>query len=720
MLNIRQRSPSLGNSNWAILSKPYLRQNWKRLMKWRQAPQHFLQAVCAAIAEIMFLRGAGMGACLLIAMFLQPSVLIMGLTGLMAAVTFATVAKLKQDYLNFAPLLFNPLLAGLSVGYLFQLSPASLFLSAAAGAFAFVLTWSLSHILRTVLLLPVLSLPFVAVSWIVHLAAFRYAGLQAAILPVHTYTIGLPLEFEGFLRTLGLIFFLPNIWVGIVVMLLLLINSRIQFFLAIAGYALGTYTRGILTGTFAYVYYDPATLNYILVALAIGGYYLLPSVRSYALAAIAVVMTAILGEAVSVFWAAVGLPVHAFPYNVVTLSLLYLLGSVGRGLLAKYPQASPEKTLDYELTERQRHQGSGHAIALPFAGRWMVWQGCDGRWTHQGLWRYAYDFVIRDEEGQTFRESGLQLSDYYAFQKPVLSPVSGWVSRVVRDLPDCAIGTVDQDRNWGNYVILVDDRGFYVEISHFAQDSIVVNQGDRIERGTLLGRCGNSGYSPQPHIHIQVQLTPEIGATTVPFSFANLRVNDEFCAESTPTESAEVEAVSLDRALLQALSLPLDSQIKFQVLRKGRSLTPLTVTVRMAIDGTFYLDSGKAKLYFRRDDSGFVFHRLVGNDPALAALLIAMPWLPLSRKQGQFWCDYVPIGLVTTQWRQMFYQFGSSLYAPLGSASYRGEWRSENTLVGTISIPFVKQKISTSVTFDRSGQLVAIDIDKQLSLQRIS
>ena len=55
-----------------------------------------------------------------------------------------------------------------------------------------------------------------------------------------------------------------------------------------------------------------------------------------------------------------------------------------------------------------------------------------------------------------------------------------------------------------------------------------MNQGDQIEWLALIGRCGNSGYSPQPHIHIQAQLTPEIGAATIPFSFVNLRMDDVF------------------------------------------------------------------------------------------------------------------------------------------------------------------------------------------------
>lgn len=667
-------------------------------------------ALCAATAEILFLRGAGLGAILLTAMVLQPGVLAMGLTGVVAAVSFAKVLQLDQSYLERGAFLFNPLLAGLSVGYLFQPSVASLFLAGVAGLLAFILTWTLAHILRTFLLLPVLSLPFIAVSWVIHLAAFRYTGLEPAIVPAYAYTFGLPLPLEGFLRTLGLIFFLPNIWVGMVVAVLLLLNSRIQFFLALSSYALGTTIRGILTGTFAYVYYDPAALNFILVALALGGFYLLPSPRSYLVAGLGVALTAVLGEAIGVFWATVALPVHALPYNLVTLSLLYVLGLMGHRLIARSPQASPEKTLDTELTARLRDQGTGRTILLPFTGRWQVWQGCNGQWTHQGLWRYACDFLIRDEQGCTYRGQGLELKDYYAFHKPILSPIRGWVVRVVRSLPDCEIGGVDPDNNWGNAVVLYDDRGFYVEISHFAQHSIKVNPGDRVERGTLLGRCGNSGYSPQPHLHIQVQLSPELGAATVPFSFTNLKMDGEFWPEIMPEEGKTVEPVNLDGCLGQGLTLTLDSQLQFTVVQRGRSIDQLRAIVRMAPDGSFYLDSGKGKLFFSRTEDCFKFHHLEGDDPALAILFMAMPKLPLVTPQvGQQWSDYLPISVVVQGWRRMLYQFASSFYPKLASASYQGEWKSREQLAGVITIPGVDRQLFTQVSFASNGQLLKIE-----------
>jgi Peptidase family M23 len=280
----------------------------------------------------------------------------------------------------------------------------------------------------------------------------------------------------------------------------------------------------------------------------------------------------------------------------------------------------------------------------------------------------------------------------------------------VDDLPDCAIGTVDADHNWGNYVVLYDERGFYVEISHFAQASIGVKPGDRIERGALIGRCGNSGYSPQPHIHIQVQLVPEVGAATVPFSFANLQVDNVFQTEATPAENARLEAVAADQALSQSLTFPLDTQLHFRVVRKEKPIGNLMITNRMAIDGSFYFDSGQAKLFYSRDQDGFMCHRLEGRDPALALLLIALPKLPLVRQTGQCWGDYLPISTVVPGWRRMVYQFGSSFWPHLASARYVGQWQSDSTLMGTITIPGLTKTLPTAVIFDSAQQLLKVSV----------
>jgi hypothetical protein len=226
----------------------------------------------------------------------------------------------------------------------------------------------------------------------------------------------------------------------------------------------------------------------------------------------------------------------------------------------------------------------------------------------------------------------------------------------------------------------------------------------------LIGRCGNSGYSPQPHIHIQVQLTPEVGAATVPFSFANLQVDRAFHTEATPAENTVIEAMPLHQALSQALTFPLDTQLHFVVRQTDRPIGQLTLTNRMAIDGSFYLDSGKAKLYYSRDQDGFMCHRLEGADRDLAMLLMALPKLPLVQSTGHLWWDYLPISTVTTGLRQALYQFGSAFFPRLASARYAGQWHSASTLRGTITIPGVSQKVQTAVSFDLAHQLVEIHV----------
>ncbi len=66
----------------------------------------------------------------------------------------------------------------------------------------------------------------------------------------------------------------------------------------------------------------------------------------YNLAGLAIGLVAVLSEAVSVFWAASGLPVHALPYNLVTLLLLYVLELVGYRWLTRYPQPTPVSVSD--------------------------------------------------------------------------------------------------------------------------------------------------------------------------------------------------------------------------------------------------------------------------------------------------------------------------------------------------------------------------------------
>ena len=71
----------------------------------------------------------------------------------------------------------------------------------------------------------------------------------------------------------------------------------------------------------------------------------------------------------------------------------------------------------------------------------------------------------------------------------------------------------------------------------------VALEGQIVRRGDVLGLCGNSGYSPQPHIHVQVQLGERVGEPTLPFSFLAFRSGEGFVANDVPPVGAAVEAL---------------------------------------------------------------------------------------------------------------------------------------------------------------------------------
>lgn len=633
------------------------------------------------------MRGWGAGALILAVTLLSPNVAIAGLVAVLAAYGFARLIRLDRSFLRSGFYTYNPLLVGLSIGYLFKLTTLTLFFVVTAGVAAFLLTHMLYSMFSYYFRLPVLSLPFVIMSTVAYLAAVRYSNLYVSgLYPrfVSDFDLPLPVWLSGFLQALGAVFFVPNVLAGFAFALILLFSSRILLFLAVSGYYVGTLLLAWLGGSAVQAFADLNAFNFILVAMAIGGVFLIPSRHSYGMALMAVAVSTVLLSSAETVVAQYGLPVFALPFNVTSLTFLYVLGLVQYPYIAPRIGRTPEASLDEYLTERLRYPGSLRTLRLPFAGRWTVWQGFDGQWTHQGSWKHAYDFVMSDAEGNTYEGNGDRLDQYTCFRKPVLSPVRGRVVRVVDHLPDNPIGATDRDNNWGNLVILHDDRGFHVELSHFAQRSIRVAVGDWVEPGTLLGLCGNSGYSPQPHIHVQVQSSEEVGAPTIPFSFVQYLTESRYHANDLPEEGSAVEALHPEKSLDLKMAFVLDEAFSYQVKRNGVKAEKVTLTVRMAPDGTFYFDSGRGRLYFGKHEGTFYHYRVDGDDPALRCLMTALPRLPLALREGMHWRDSIPVGLVTGRWRSALLLWLRSFHHALAQADVSLKARSGTLIEGSV------------------------------------
>jgi hypothetical protein len=473
-----------------------------------------------------------------------------------------------------------------------------------------------------------------------------------------------------------------------------------------------------MVGSSTQAFADINHFNFILIAIAVGGIYLIPSVKSYLLAIISVCTATILLDAVLVFWANFSIPAFTLPFNIVSLTFVYVLG------LIKYPQMAwiikhtPEETLDLYLSNKRRYKGEERTIMLPFSGKWTVYQGFNGKWTHKGSWKYAYDFVITDEDGSTYKSDGFKPEDYFCYRKPVLSPVSGRVVKVIKNIPDNPIGEVNKIHNWGNLVIIKCESQYYVEISHFAEDSIKVEEGNWVERGNLLGHCGNSGYSPQPHIHVQVQETDTVGGYTIPFSFVNYLTGAKYSANDLPDEDTIVEPLYIENKYDSLTSFSLDEEYHYEVFNDGKKIDDLNLKVEMEIDGTFYFNSGKGKLYFGKHEGTFYFFSTEGNDPYLKLMFQALPRLPLSFRENLEWNDGIPIGQVTKGFIRGAVQFISSFKHNIFSTEINLKFNSTKEVSGKIFSRMPRIERESLVELDDSNGFNRIKVDN-IELKRI-
>ena len=72
----------------------------------------------------------------------------------------------------------------------------------------------------------------------------------------------------------------------------------------------------------------------------------------------------------------------------------------------------------------------------------------------------------------------------------------------------------------GNYVRILHDDGTMGVYLHLMKGSVQVQEGRRVQAGSLLARSGNTGNSTGPHLHFVVQRNVGLALESIPFTFA--------------------------------------------------------------------------------------------------------------------------------------------------------------------------------------------------------
>ncbi len=567
-----------------------------------------------------------------------------GLVGCIAVLTTSITAFLfNLDKPTIAKGLFgfNGLLVGLGLGMYYSLSWHLVLIVVLAGIFSLFVSVSMQGVIGKYGL-PYLSIPFLIGIWIFTLATKYFEALGISERGIYTmnelYVVGghklvqlyeffnaatLPPMIKSYFISLSAIIFQYNVLAGMMIAVGLILFSRIAFTLSLLGFGIAFTFYNMIDANITLIEYSYIGFNYILTAIAIGGFFLIPSTRSFISVGVLVPLVAVISIGLSAILMHFHLAIYSLPFNALVLLFLYVLKyrmDYSPKLAEVYYQYnSPEKNLYTFVNYEQRFQFLNYqSIQLPFIGVWTVSQGHDGEYTHQNQWRYAWDFIINDSEDNQFKNDGDAVEDYHCYNKPVTACADGIVEEVVNNIDDNIIGEVNLEHNWGNTIIIKHDDQVYSKVSHLKKDSVTIKKGDAVKTGQVIAKCGNSGRSPYPHLHFQIQALPYIGAATIPYPINNYLKYEEdkstIMSLQIPSKEERISNAENNALVSNAYHFVPGQIVCFEVSGHD-SVQKVEWEVKInAINQTFLRDlKSGAEAYFDTSGNQFYFSQYEGS-----------------------------------------------------------------------------------------------------------
>lgn len=599
-------------------------------------------------AQILFSRSPVTGALLFLATSLMPVMALFGVLAVLVADATARLLGLRREVIAEGTYGYNALLIGLGMGHFYTPSPGLLLVTALVAAASVVLTAALRSWLGGVNL-PILTLPFIVVLALV-LGSAPLLGLAQAPADDASSVVALdlPVAVVAFVRSLGALFFLPRLDAGAIVLVALLVHSRISTVLAATAFAL---IYLLATSVFSLPHDSMLlTLGYngMLTAVALGAVWFVPSSWSFGLGLAGALLSTVLALGSASSFARMALPVGIFPLNAAILLVLFAVRQRARDERPRsvdFESGTPEENLAYARATLARF-GRLYLVPfrLPFRGTWTCTQAVDGAHTHKDQWRHGFDFEVSDAEGRFCGGAGLTVQDFFGFRLPVLATADGTVVEVESSVPDNAVGSMNLEKNWGNYVILYHAVGLYSLVAHLAKGSVKVTPGQVVKSGDVLGLSGNSGRSPRPHVHFHLQATHELGAATLPCSFNDVIMVKggalELVPSRTPLEGDTLRNPSPNDEVAAFFELPLGATFRFQV---GKAVERVLSEVDLLGRYTLRSLDRKACLYYGKTPELFTVYDAAGESSSVLHLLrAALSRAPFDAEEELRWTDELP------------------------------------------------------------------------------
>lgn len=204
---------------------------------------------------------------------------------------------------------------------------------------------------------------------------------------------------------------------------------------------------------------------------------------------------------------------------------------------------SPPKPLNLSVFERNTTK-----MIVPFNEESFVFWG--GTTVEQNYHvaeisqQFAYD-ILMVADGVSYKGDASDNQNYYIYGKEVIAVCDARVAKVISGVQDNIPGELNLSQLTGNTVVLKTTNNEFVLYAHLKEGSIVVEEGQDVVQGEVLGLCGNSGNSSEPHLHLSLQNDVEMfNSTGAKLYFDKLMVNGEEKEDYLPVKEDFIKNIN--------------------------------------------------------------------------------------------------------------------------------------------------------------------------------
>ncbi|MCK6603370.1 MAG: urea transporter [Ignavibacteriaceae bacterium] len=692
----------------------------------------FINAILYSYAQIFFSNRKWFGLLALISTFVFPEIGLLSLLGVVISNFVAVLLKFDKGKTESGFYGFNGLLFGASTAFYYQFSLELIPVVIIFIILTFLISSVLENYMEAAFNLPGLSLPFILSLYIFLIYLGNYTGIESKVLSSGDLPWGISFGkfFDSYFHSLAFILFQPGILTGIVLAAGLLLFSRVLFLLSLIAFTLNYYILMYFLPDYMNSFLITTGFNAILTAFALGGSLVLPSRKSLMLVVISTLLVVIMYGFFYRLLYSTYLPVLVLPFNFIVLSTIYSLKfrqDTTDLVLLYFKPGSPEENLYYHNTRKKRFDRFKYYFAeLPVWGEWYISQAFEGEHTHKNEWKFAWDFIIKDNENKEYSDKGYALQDYYCYKLPVVATLEGKVVKVVDGIPDNKPGDINIEKNWGNTVIIDHFQGLYSAVSHLVPGSIKVKEGDVVKKGDLLGTCGNSGRSPYPHIHFQFQLNNKVGDYTYKFPIAHFIENNNgkyrLRTFDYPELGTRIQNIVTHKTIRGAFDFSINDEFTVEYQLGGKTATE-TWKCHVNIMNQKYLENNKGDMAFIYPaEKIFYLSNYTGaKNSALYYFFLAAYEIPLTFHENLEWESHYSYSLMPYSLQRYITEFFLFLGTPVTAAgSFHYEERHEDdkffrvhndiSIQGHGLFRFIQRKIQCSLTINEDGVIDSVKV----------